>query len=98
MEAVLGKWEEEMEAVKERAKNKYGVELSESDSNESGIEFKCKFCGKRFKKAQALGGHTSKMHSNKVVKLKGKKKSKRIKKEVEKSLSLIEEMNWSDSK
>ena len=59
---------------------KCGIDVAILGSKRIEKQHICKFCGKIFNKAQALGGHTSKLHSEKpktksVLKL-NKKKSK----------------------
>lgn len=56
-------WEREITELNERALQKIGVDVMTLGSKKTVKEHKCKFCDKIFTKAQALGGHISKMHS-----------------------------------
>ena len=62
---LVEEWEREYNRVEESLREKFGNQFSNEIVNGSNKEHVCKFCGKKFDKAQALGGHTSKMHSTK---------------------------------
>ena len=51
------------------------MEGSDLEVRSSRREHECRFCGKKFSKAQSLGGHVSKMHPN----MKSSDNSKRMK-------------------
>jgi hypothetical protein len=56
-------WEREINSLNDRVFKKIGVDVMTLGSKRTVKEHKCRFCGKIFSKAQALGGHISKMHS-----------------------------------
>lgn len=49
--------------IVEQVQQRWGVDVALLGSNNQDKQHICKFCGKAFGKATALGGHTSKMHS-----------------------------------
>jgi hypothetical protein len=61
---MLEEWEDEMEEIVGTAWRKVGVDVGALGSKRAVKEHKCKFCKRVFHKAQALGGHISKIHSH----------------------------------
>ena len=60
---LLEHWEETIRRIEDNVKEKYGAEVAQIGDKNHVKEFNCKVCAKKFAKAQALGGHMSKMHS-----------------------------------
>jgi hypothetical protein len=57
-------WNQEARSIEEEVRHKWGIDVVLAGSRNPQTSHVCKFCGKVFSKATALGGHTSKMHSS----------------------------------